>query len=156
MELILKIFVCVIFIQIILIRFIFKNISFQKIIINSTLLIGLCIFLILIKFMELDFAIYFIFNFYLFMYSIFNIINMSQTSSRINLMILISKKKIKKIKHIKKFYNVDMFFENRIKRLVKLNWIKKKNKNTYVTKTYMPFFFIKLFDILRKVLLIQN
>lgn len=156
MELILKIFLCVIFIQIILIRFIFKNISFQKIIINSTLLIGLFIFLFLIKFMELDFAIYFIFNFYLFMYSIFNIINMSQTSSRINLMILISKKKIKKIKHIKKFYNVDMFFENRIKRLVKLNWIKKKDKNTYVTKTYMPFFFIKLFDILRKVLLIRN
>tara|TARA_Y100000389_G_scaffold197944_1_gene233529 strand:- start:8701 stop:9171 length:471 start_codon:yes stop_codon:yes gene_type:complete len=156
MELILKIFVCVIFIQIILIRFIFKNISFQKIIINSTLLIGLFIFLFLIKFMELDFAIYFIFNFYLFMYSIFNIINMSQTSSRINLMILISKKKIKKIKHIKKFYNVDMFFENRIKRLVKLNWIKKKDKNIYVTRTYMPFFFIKLFDILRKVLLIRN
>tara|TARA_B100000497_G_C7551607_1_gene333302 strand:+ start:616 stop:831 length:216 start_codon:yes stop_codon:yes gene_type:complete len=71
-------------------------------------------------------------------------------------MILISKKKIKKIKHIKKFYNVDMFFENRIKRLVKLNWIKKKDKNIYVTRTYMPFFFIKLFDILRKVLLIRN
>ena len=81
---------------------------------------------------------------------------MSQTSSRINLMILISKNKIKKIEHIKKFYNVDMFFENRIKRLVKLNWIKKKDKNSYVTRTFMPFFFIKLFDILRKILLIRN
>ena len=156
MGLILKILICVIIIQIILIRFIFKNISFQKIIINSTLIIGLFIFLLLIKFKELDFAIYFIFNFYLFMYSIFNIINMSQTSSRINLMILISKNKIKKIEHIKKFYNVDMFFENRIKRLVKLNWIKKKDKNSYVTRTFMPFFFIKLFDILRKILLIRN
>ena len=99
----------------------------------------------------------FIFNFYLFMYSIFNIINMSQTSSRINLMILISKNKIKKIEHIKKFYNVDMFFENRIKRLVKLNWIKKRIKILMLQEhSCLSFLLNFLFDILRKILLIRN
>ena len=80
---------------------------------------------------------------------------MSQTSSRINLMIIISKNNIKKIENLKKFYDVNFFFENRIKRLIKLNWI-KKNKDGYITITYIPFFFIKLFDILRKILLIRN
>ena len=155
MILIFKIIIFVILIQIIFIRYVFYNISFQKIIINSTLLIGLFIFLFFLKFKELDFAIYFIFNFYLFMYSIFNIINMSQTSSRINLMIIISKNNIKKIENLKKFYDVNFFFEKRIKRLIKLNWI-KKNKDGYITITYIPFFFIKLFDILRKILLIRN
>ena len=118
MGLILKILICVIIIQIILIRFIFKNISFQKIIINSTLIIGLFIFLLLIKFKELDFAIYFIFNFYLFMYSIFNIINMSQTSSRINLMILIKKTKLKKLNILKNFIMLIYFSKIELKDLL--------------------------------------
>ena len=88
----------VLIIQVFLIRFVFKKISFQKIIINSTLIIGLLFFLFFAIYDKLDIAVYFLFNFYLVMFSIFNIINMSQTSSRVNMMILIQENKIKKIK----------------------------------------------------------
>ena len=57
------------------------------------------------------------------------------------MMILIKENKIKKIKDIKKFYKINNFFENRIKRLIKLNWIKKVNNDTYTIKTFVPFFY---------------
>lgn len=142
--------------QIVIIRFIFKKISFQKIIINSTILIGVISFLYLIRIEELDVALYFLFNFYFLMYSVFNIVNMSQTSSRINLMMLIKEKKVKKIQDIKKFYNSKNFFNNRINRLLKLNWIENNGKNSYAIKTITPFFFITLFNILRKILFLNN
>ena len=81
---------------------------------------------------------------------------MSQTSSRVNMMILIKENKIKKIKDIKKFYKINNFFENRIKRLIKLNWIKKVNNDTYTIKTFVPFLFLLLFKILRKILFLKN
>ena len=71
-----SIIILTITIQIVIIRFIFKKISFQKIIINSTILIGVISFLYLIRIEELDVALYFLFNFYFLMYSVFNIINM--------------------------------------------------------------------------------
>ena len=146
----------VLIIQVFLIRFVFKKISFQKIIINSTLIIGFLSFLFFAIYDKLDIAVYFLFNFYLIMFSIFNIINMSQTSSRINMMILIQENKIKKVKDIKKFYKLNNFFENRIKRLIKLNWIKKVNNDTYTIKTFVPFLFLLLFKILRKILFLKN
>lgn len=134
--------------QIIFVRFLKRDFSLQKVIIVSVILFGLTIFCLLIFFTnDYTYIFYVILNFYIISYLIFHLINMAQTSSRINIILLIYYGKVSNLRQIKKNYNDKDFLKNRIKRLKKLKWIIEK-KNCFYINSNIPFIFIYLFRFL--------
>lgn len=142
-----------IFIHILISRFTvaFKiNIQRQALVINIAIAINFLIFFLIIfmNFFDVLF-VFLVFNLYFYIY--FHIFNMSETARRIYILIQIYEKKRIKASEIYINYNSSIMINNRLDRLVNLNWIRINNGYFFINKK-TPLIVGKSISFIRKMI----